>query len=145
MQGRECPCFGLRHGRIRLTTCRAHRSHVPRSRARCSLPARATGLERACKVVLSSCTKVLASVLAAAVTLSCCHATASLPASDLSALSYDLNLKKRNQHGTPDRGFEASLELDEDMFVPDAWNAMQRYHDMRLACSMQRHSAFLYS
>lgn len=69
----------------------------------------------------------MASFAAVAVSLSSVTASASLPASDLSALSYDLNLKKRNQHAAPDRGFEAVLELDEDMFVPDAWNAMQRY------------------
>ncbi|KAK9841245.1 hypothetical protein WJX74_002514 [Apatococcus lobatus] len=77
--------------------------------------------------VFRSCARrLLAAFLAAAVTSTAINASASLPASDLSALSYDLNLKKRNQHGSPDRGFEAALELDEEMFVPDAWNAMQR-------------------
>lgn len=97
------------------------------SRAGIRVLASADSADGPVSVVRRCARTVLASFAAAAVSLTAIHASASLPASDLSALSYDLNLKKRNQHGAPDRGFEAALELDEDMFVPDAWNAMQRY------------------
>ncbi len=83
--------------------------------------------ERAGKVVADCAQLLLGPAVAAAIAFSSFSASASLPASDLSSLSYDLNLKKRDQKSSPDRGFEASLELDEEMFVPDAWNAMQRY------------------